>query len=192
MPGTDDRREDLPPYPPVSGDRPPYQGADTPYPSDTPYSSDTPYPSGAPYPAGGASSADPLREYPTDPGAAHPYPAEVDPYPADPSAGDVVPTPVPSSDDPVSSSVPAKAPGRRSRAGSAWIAFIVATVVLIFLLVFVLQNNRSVEIHYFGWRGSLSLGVAMLFAAIGGALVAGLFGTVRILQLRARAKKAVR
>lgn len=140
-----------------------------------------------------------------DPRAAHPpadgpaidqsFPAQptyaFDSYPTDPPGEHPVdPAPVPA--DTSATAAPPKPVDRRSRAGSAWIALIIGTIVLIFLLVFVLQNGRSVEIHYFGWQGSLSLGVAMLFAAIGGALVAGLFGTVRILQLRTRARKAAR
>ena len=81
-------------------------------------------------------------------------------------------------------------PRRHSRAGAAWVALIVAAVVLVFLLIFVVQNSGPVQISYFGFEGTLSLGVAMIFAAIAGALTAGLLGTVRILQLRARARRA--
>ena len=61
---------------------------------------------------------------------------------------------------------------------------------MIFLLIFIVQNSDPVQVQYFGLQGTLPLGVAMLFAAIAGALTAALLGTVRILQLRARARRA--
>jgi uncharacterized integral membrane protein len=67
---------------------------------------------------------------------------------------------------------------------------VVAAIVMIFLLIFIVQNSDPVQVRYFGVEGTLSLGVAMLFAAIAGALTAGLLGTVRILQLRARGRRA--
>lgn len=88
-------------------------------------------------------------------------------------------------------SAPAATPVKKhSRAGAAWVALVVAAVVMIFLLIFIVQNSDPVQVRYFGVEGTLPLGVAMLFAAIAGALTAGLLGTVRILQLRARARRA--
>jgi len=91
---------------------------------------------------------------------------------------------------PTESVVAGQRPRRQSRIGAAWVALIVAAIVLIFLLVFVVQNPTAVQVRYFGFEGTLSLGVALLFAAIAGALTAGLLGTVRILQLRSRARRA--
>jgi uncharacterized integral membrane protein len=79
---------------------------------------------------------------------------------------------------------------KHSRTGAAWVALIVAAIVLIFLLVFVVQNPGDVQVRYLGFEGTVSLGVALLFAAVAGALTAGLLGTVRILQLRSRARRA--
>ena len=79
---------------------------------------------------------------------------------------------------------------KHSRTGAAWVALIVAAVVFIFLLVFIMQNSGPVQVQYFGFDWTMSLGVAMMFAAVLGALTAGLLGTVRILQLRARARRA--
>ncbi len=61
-------------------------------------------------------------------------------------------------------------------------------VVLILLLVFIIENTRSVKISYFGAGFNLPLGVALLLAAIGGALLVGIVGTARILQLRRRVR----
>ena len=78
---------------------------------------------------------------------------------------------------------------RPTRIGAAWVALIVAAVVLIFLLIFIVQNSGPVQISYFGFEGTMPLGVAMLFAAVAGALTAGLLGTVRILQMRKKARR---
>jgi uncharacterized integral membrane protein len=78
---------------------------------------------------------------------------------------------------------------KHSRTGAAWVALIVAAIVFVFLLIFVVQNPGDVQVRYLWFEGTLSLGVAMLFAAVAGALTAGLLGTVRILQLRSRARR---
>ena len=81
-------------------------------------------------------------------------------------------------------------PHKHSRAGAAWVALVVAAVVLVFLLIFVGQNSGAVQVRYLGFEGTMPLGVAMAFAAVAGALTAALLGTVRIMQLRARARRA--
>ncbi|HEY0640686.1 MAG TPA: lipopolysaccharide assembly protein LapA domain-containing protein [Pseudonocardiaceae bacterium] len=78
---------------------------------------------------------------------------------------------------------------RRTRVSGTWVAVIVAAIVLIFLLVFILQNLTTVTVKFLGLSGSLPLGVAMLFAAIAGAILVALIGTARILQLRRLAKR---
>lgn len=61
--------------------------------------------------------------------------------------------------------------------------------MLILLLVFILENTESVKISYFGATGHISLGVALLLAAVGGALLVGLVGMARMLQLRRRIRR---
>jgi uncharacterized integral membrane protein len=56
--------------------------------------------------------------------------------------------------------------------------------VLILLLIFILQNSRNVTIRFFGFRGELSLAVALLLSAVRGVLLVAIPGTGRILQLR--------
>lgn len=85
----------------------------------------------------------------------------------------------------------AKPSRRPTRIGAAWVALIVAAIVLIFLLIFIVQNSGPVQIRYFGFEGTIPLGVAMLFAAIAGALTAALLGTVKILQLRKKNRQAL-
>jgi uncharacterized integral membrane protein len=71
----------------------------------------------------------------------------------------------------------------------AWNALIAGAIVLILLLVFILENTESVKISYFGAGGHMPLGVALLLAAIGGALIVGIVGAGRILQLRRHARR---
>lgn len=76
----------------------------------------------------------------------------------------------------------APVPARRSRA-------VAAAIVLILLLVFILENTQSVKISYFGASGHMPLGVALLLAAAGGALLIAVVGTLRITQLRRHSKR---
>jgi uncharacterized integral membrane protein len=70
-----------------------------------------------------------------------------------------------------------------------WFAIGFFALVLLFLLIFILQNNKSVEISYLGAHGHIPLGVALLFAAVCGVLLAILAGAARILQLRTVARR---
>jgi uncharacterized integral membrane protein len=72
---------------------------------------------------------------------------------------------------------------KRSFSRAAWFALIVGAVALIFLLIFVLQNNVPALFTFGAWTFTLPLGVAMLFAAIAGALVTAMVGTVRMFVL---------
>ncbi len=76
-----------------------------------------------------------------------------------------------------------------TRTGTAFKSLIAGAIVLILLLVFILENTKSVKIAYFGAGFQLPLGVALLLAAIGGALLAGILGTARILQLHRHVRR---
>ncbi|MDT7788843.1 MAG: hypothetical protein QOF58_7262 [Pseudonocardiales bacterium] len=78
---------------------------------------------------------------------------------------------------------------RPTRISGTWIAVLVAIVVLIFLLIFILQNGDNTTIRFLWGEFSLPLGVALLFGAIGGALLVAVVGAARILQLRRQAKR---
>ncbi|MHB1614604.1 MAG: LapA family protein [Actinomycetes bacterium] len=82
-------------------------------------------------------------------------------------------------------------PGR-TRAGGVWVAAVGFAVVLVLLLVFILQNGQHVPVRFLGWHANLPVGVAMVFAAVAGLLLVAVPGTVRILQLRRGARRAVR
>ena len=73
--------------------------------------------------------------------------------------------------------------------GAMWTALILGLLILILLLVFILQNNVEADFNYLGWQFSLPLGVAMLLAAVAGALIMGLVGSVRLFKLGHRVRK---
>ena len=75
---------------------------------------------------------------------------------------------------------------RRTRISAAWVGVMAGAVVLVLLLVFILQNTRSVKISYLTFAGSMPLGIALLLAAIAGLLLAGGIASLRIWQLRHR------
>jgi uncharacterized integral membrane protein len=62
-------------------------------------------------------------------------------------------------------------------------------VILLLLLIFILQNGKTVDVSYMGAHGHLPLGVAMLLAAVGGVLLVVLAGAARIGQLRTVARR---
>lgn len=73
--------------------------------------------------------------------------------------------------------------------GAMWTALILGLLILILLLIFILQNNVAAQFNYLGWQFSLPLGVAMLLAAVAGALIMGLVGSVRLFKLGHRVRK---
>jgi lipopolysaccharide assembly protein A len=80
-------------------------------------------------------------------------------------------------------------PVPRTRTGAAHASLITGVLLLVLLLVFILENTQSVKISYFGASGHLALGIALLVAAVGGALLVGIVGTARIAQVRRIAKR---
>jgi uncharacterized integral membrane protein len=73
---------------------------------------------------------------------------------------------------------------QRTIAGRIWVALIPAVVFLVLLIVFIAENGQQVEVTFFGAKGHLSLALTLLIAAVAGAVVVLLAGTVRIVQLR--------
>jgi lipopolysaccharide assembly protein A len=81
---------------------------------------------------------------------------------------------------------------RQTRLSGAWTAIVVGLVALVVILVFILQNQQSVEVTFLAFKGHLPLAVALLFALILGAVIVFAFGAARILQLRMVAGRARR
>jgi uncharacterized integral membrane protein len=94
------------------------------------------------------------------------------------------PAPASSTPQDVTPDTPAK-PVHQTRISALWVAIGCFAVLLLFALLFVLQNDHSVDITYFGMHGHMPLGIALLLAAICGGVLAVLVGAARILQLRA-------
>jgi uncharacterized integral membrane protein len=107
-----------------------------------------------------------------------------------------MPTPSPNGDTPPASATPAQgtpasasasAPvrgSRGSRLGTARTALIAGALVLVVVLIFIIENAHAVTITFFGAHGRISLAVALLLAAVAGALIMAAAGTARITQLR--------
>jgi uncharacterized integral membrane protein len=88
---------------------------------------------------------------------------------------------------------PEALPGEsRTRLSGAWTAVVVGVIALAVILVFILQNQQSVEVTFLMLHGRLPLAVALLFALILGAVIVFTFGAARILQLRMVAGRARR
>jgi uncharacterized integral membrane protein len=66
---------------------------------------------------------------------------------------------------------------------------IVAAVALVLLVIFLLQNARTVDVSFLGGHLRVSLAVAMLIASVAGALIMGAAGTARIGQIRRSARR---
>ncbi len=77
----------------------------------------------------------------------------------------------------------------RTRTGTAWVGICVAALLSIVLIVFMLQNTRSVQVNFLGMDGSLPLALALLIAAVGAAILTMVVGAARITQLRLLARR---
>lgn len=74
----------------------------------------------------------------------------------------------------------------RSRAGAVWVGIAVATLVMVALIVFMMQNTQRVLVTFLGMEGTIPLALALLIAGAGVGLVVLVVGTIRIQQLRKR------
>lgn len=72
---------------------------------------------------------------------------------------------------------------RSGKTAGLWISLILGAIVLVLLLIFIIQNNVPAQFEYFSAQFELPLGVAMLLAAIAGALIMALVGSVRMFQM---------
>ena len=80
----------------------------------------------------------------------------------------------------------ASAPARptHTRISAIRTGLIVGVAALTVLMIFIIQNAHAVDISFLGAHLRLSLAVALLLAAIAGALAMAAAGTARITQLR--------
>jgi uncharacterized integral membrane protein len=81
---------------------------------------------------------------------------------------------------------------RSTNAGRIWVALFLAVALLTLLIVFVAENSGGVTVTFFGAHGHISLALALIIAALVGAVVTLLVGSTRILQLRAQVRRSGR
>jgi uncharacterized integral membrane protein len=139
---------------------------------------------------GNVGPADPHADPMTHPGLRRPDLSELDGPVTDPNM-----RAVPALPEPPTVPVPAPAPVQppavtRTRTGGLWTGLILSAIVLIFLLVFILQNPNLVPISFLWFTFELPIGVALLLAAVAGLLLVAIPGGLRILQLRRAARRA--
>lgn len=78
---------------------------------------------------------------------------------------------------------------KATTAGRLYWALAGTLLVLLLTVVFVAQNGDKVKVNFLWLHGHMALGLALLFAAVIGGLLTVLLATVRILQLRRRARQ---
>jgi lipopolysaccharide assembly protein A len=76
-----------------------------------------------------------------------------------------------------------------TRTSMVWTMVGIGVVLLVAILVFILQNSQRVRMQFLMVDGTLPLGVALLFAALLGALLVLVAGAARVLQLRVVARR---
>jgi lipopolysaccharide assembly protein A len=130
-----------------------------------------PSPQPGPPPTGPQPGAPPAGPQPGAPPAG--------PQPGAPPAGPQQPGPAPLPQHQI----------KHTRISGLWFAVVFFAIVLLFLLIFILQNGREVGISYLGAHGHLPLGVALLLAAVCGVLLTILAGVARMAQLRSVARR---
>ena len=79
-----------------------------------------------------------------------------------------------------------------TKTSRAWWVLVGGLLVLLLVIVFIAQNGDHVEIHFLWAKGNVSLGLALLLAAVLGALAVVLLGAARMLQMRVQARRAHR
>lgn len=106
--------------------------------------------------------------------------------PAEPAVAELPPsptnTPTALPKVPASPSVASRVP--RTRTGATWFGICAAALAFVALIIFMLQNTRSVEVTFLWMHGSLPLALALLIAGVGVGVFAMVIGTARITQLR--------
>jgi len=78
---------------------------------------------------------------------------------------------------------------RHTRTSAAWAAVVVAVIFGIALIDFIAQNTRHVRIEFFWASGRIPVAVALLGAALAGAVVVLAIGVGRVAQLRLKIRR---
>ncbi len=94
------------------------------------------------------------------------------------------PPPAPAQAGPAPAPAPATSGRAHTRISGMRTSLIAGIAILIVVMIFIIQNTSAVKVSFLGAQLRLSLAVALLLAAIAGALVMAAAGTARITQLR--------
>ncbi|WP_132993638.1 lipopolysaccharide assembly LapA domain-containing protein [Gordonia zhaorongruii] len=78
-----------------------------------------------------------------------------------------------------------------TRTRATYVGWIVGILVTILLLIFILQNTESQEIHFLNLTANVPVGVSLLIAAIAGALITALLSGARLFQMKRALKKSI-
>ena len=78
---------------------------------------------------------------------------------------------------------------RHTRTSAAWVAVVVAVIFGVALIDFIAQNTRHVRIEFFSASGRIPVAVALLVAALSGAIVVVAIGVGRVAQLRLKIRR---
>jgi uncharacterized integral membrane protein len=76
-----------------------------------------------------------------------------------------------------------------TRTSMVWTMVGIGVILLVAILVFIMQNGQRVRVRFLMVDGTLQLGVALLFAALLGAMLVLVAGAARVLQLRVVARR---
>ncbi|MEQ1736264.1 MAG: lipopolysaccharide assembly protein LapA domain-containing protein [Rhodoglobus sp.] len=87
---------------------------------------------------------------------------------------------------------PAEAFPSSTRTGFVWAATIAVLLLLTVMIIFILQNQGRIVVHFLGWTGILPMGVALLIAVVAGGAIVAAGGAARILQLRRQQRKVAK
>jgi len=114
--------------------------------------------------------------------------------PVYPEEGTTAPSPTEETTPAATQATPAAPPQpvQRTRAASFWVSVVVTALILIALIIFLAQNSHQISVHFLGWSGHISQAVALLIAAVCGALLVAIPASIRVVQLRRGAKRAAR
>ena len=78
---------------------------------------------------------------------------------------------------------------QRTRLSATWFGVCAAALTLVVLIIFMLQNTRSVEVSFLWLHGNVPLALALLIASVGTAVVVMVVGAARIPQLRRHSRR---
>ena len=108
------------------------------------------------------------------------------PDPPPPPPGAPAPPPPQKAPPPTESAV------KFTKAAALWGSLILGFLILVILLIFIAQNTQDVSVSFLAWSGTAPLAVSLLIATIAGLFLAGVAGSLRILQLRRRVRREKR